>query len=62
MNKLKDLRLKKKMSQSQLAEKSGVNYRTLQFYEQNARELSHAHCNTVIKLAEALDCQVADLI
>lgn len=54
--KLKKKRLAAGLSQSQLAEKSDVNIRMIQHYEQGAKPIDHAQVNTVIRLAAALDC------
>lgn len=51
---LKELREKKKLSQSQLAEKSGVNVRMIQHYEQGVKDISRAQLKTAIALADAL--------
>jgi len=49
-------------SQKQLAEKSGVNLRTLQQYESGAKELAKASVTTVASLANVLGCQIEDII
>ena len=60
--KLKEQRQKQKMTQKQLAEKSGVNQRTLENYECGKTDLKKASIETGIALAKALDCRVEDLI
>ena len=62
MTKLKEKRMQKGMSQSQLAEKAGVNLRMLQFYEQGRKSIDQAAAITVCALADALDCNVRDLL
>lgn len=49
-------------SQRQLAEKAGVNLRTLQQYENGAKDLSKASVGTVLSLANALGCTVSALV
>jgi len=49
-------------SQKQLAEKSGVNLRTLQQYESGAKELAKASVTTVASLANVLGCQIEDIV
>lgn len=49
-------------SQKQLAEKSGVNLRTLQQYESGAKDLSKAAVSTVAALAKVLGCRIEDII
>lgn len=62
MNNLKRIRLDKKISQSKLAELSGVNVRLIQDYEQGHKQINNAMAITVYRLAEALDCTVGDLL
>lgn len=49
-------------SQRQLAEKSGVNLRTLQEYESGAKDLSKASVNTAVALANVLGCKLSDIV
>ena len=62
MNNLKSIRLDKKISQSKLAELSGVNVRLIQDYEQGHKPINNAKAITVYRLAEALNCTVGDLL
>lgn len=59
---LKKIRLDKKISQSKLAELSGVNVRLIQHYEQGSKQINNAMAISVYRLAEALDCTVGDLL
>ena len=61
-NKLKLSRELAGMSQSQLAEKSGVNKRLIQAYEQGYRNINEAQVITVLRLSEALECDIKDII
>ena len=56
------IRKSKHITQSQLAESSGVNVRMIQYYEQGAKDINAAGALTVYKIAVALDCTVEDLI
>ena len=49
-------------SQSELAEKSGVNLRTLQQYESGAKDINKASVQTVVALANVLGCRAEDLL
>lgn len=60
--KLQEVRLEAGLSQSQLAEKSGISIRTLQSWESGARDIRKAAVETVIALAEALGCNINDII
>lgn len=62
MNKLKEKRMQRELSQSQLAKASGVSLRMLQKYEQGDRDIKKAQAETVYKLAKALNCKMEELI
>ena len=62
MNNLKHYRTEAGLSQSQLAEKVGISFRTLQDYEQGRKPLEKAAAITVLTLARILHCTVEDLI
>ena len=49
-------------SQKELAEKSGVNLRTLQEYDSRAMDINRATGGTLTALSKALGCQVEDLL
>lgn len=61
-NRLKKFREASGLSQSKLAEASGVNVRMIQYYEQGVKDINKAEAITVYRLAKALDCTVEDLI
>ena len=50
------------MSQTELAKASGVNVRMIQYYEQGVKDINKASVITVLKLAEALEADVYDII
>jgi|WetSurMetagenome_2_1015567.scaffolds.fasta_scaffold09980_2 transcriptional regulator with XRE-family HTH domain len=50
------------LSQSQLAEKSGVSVRVIQHYEQGERDLNKAAVDTVMRLAKAVGVTVEELL
>lgn len=49
-------------SQRELAEKSGVNLRTLQQYEIRAKDINKAAGTTLLALAKVLGCRMEDLL
>lgn len=59
---LKKIREASDLSQSKLAEASGVNVRMIQHYEQGVKDINAAAALTVYKLAQALECTVEDLL
>lgn len=61
-SRLKWYRENKGMTQQYLAEKSGVNLRSIQNYEQGFKDINGAKVTTVLSLAEALDCDVYEII
>lgn len=62
MTNLKQYREMRKLSQRELAEKSGVSLRTLQDYEQGRKPINQAAAITVYKLSEVLECNVWELL
>ena len=59
---LKEYRAKAGLSQSQLAEASGVNVRMIQYYEQGVKDINKASGETLYKLSRALGCKMEDLL
>ncbi len=49
-------------SQRELADKSGVNLRTLQQYESGAKDINKASAQTIVALANVLGCKAEDLL
>lgn len=62
MSKLKEKRQAFGLSQSQLAEKSGINVRVIQHYEQGSKNFDHARIDTIMKICIALNCKLEDVI
>ena len=50
------------LSQSELAEMSGVSVRTIQQYEQRQKSINRAKAETLLRLARALCCDMEDLM
>lgn len=59
---LQNIRKTKGLSQSQLANKSNVNLRTLQQYEQDTKNINGARLNTLVDLAIVLECNISDML
>lgn len=59
---LKERRIKKGLTQSELAKQTGLSIRLIQKYEQNAQDLNKVYAITIYKLAMALDCKYEDLL
>lgn len=60
--KLKAVRQKAGFSQRQLSDATGVNFRTLQAYEQGTKVFDHARLETILKICLALDCRMEDVL
>ena len=61
-SRLKFMREQAGMSQATLSEKSGVSKRAIQAYEQGYKDINKAQAVTVLQLAEALGCDVYEII
>lgn len=59
---LQEVRKNKGLSQSKLAEASGINLRTLQQYEVGSRSVDGAKLSSLLDLCEALDCKMSELV
>ena len=59
---LKKMRVRKGFTQDSLSELSGVNIKSIASYEQNDEKFNAASVSTVFKLADALGCEIEDLI
>ena len=55
MTKLRERRTKKGLSQSELAKLANVNYRTLQDYDQGAKDINRNAAITLFRIAKELD-------
>ena len=62
MTKLSNRRKELGISQKELAEKSGINLRTLQDYEQGRKDIKKASVTTVLTLSLVLKCKIEDII
>lgn len=51
-----------RLTQRELSERSGVNIRTLQQYERRYKDINKAAGDTLRSLANALSCQIEDLL
>lgn len=61
-SKLQQQRKRCGYSQKELAERAGVNLRTLQQYELKTKDISKASVRTVLALANVLGCRAEDLL
>ena len=61
-SRLKFIREEKGMTQAELAIRSGVNLRSIQNYEQGFKDINGARVTTVLALADALECDVYEIV
>ena len=61
-NNLKKLRENKKITQKELAKKSGISIRTIQAYESNYRDINKMQIANAIQRKKVLKCRIEDLL
>lgn len=61
-SKLKQIRESKGMTQTELALKADVNLRMVQNYEQGYKNINKGNVLTVLRLSEALGCDIHDIL
>ena len=59
---LKKIRKQCGMTQEELANTSGVSINTIRAYERKSKDLNKAQIDIIIKLTNALKCEISDLI
>ena len=59
---LSAIRRCKNLSQSKLAEITGLNVRMIQYYEQGVKDINKAQAITLYKLSKVLGCKIEDLL
>lgn len=60
--KIKNIRIKAGLTQSELAELSNISLRTICAFEQGTRIIDNANISLVITLANALNCKIEDIL
>ena len=59
---LREIRKSRNMSQSELANMCGINYRSLQDYEQGHKKLLSANGDILLRLTTVLGCTLSELL
>ena len=59
---LKAARRRAGLTQEELSERSGVSLSALRAYERRGKDLSRAQAETVLRLANALKCEISDIL
>lgn len=62
ITKLKQARLAAGLTQSQLASKTGINIRTLQYYEQGRKKIECARLESILKICIVLNVEINEII
>ena len=59
---LKEIRESRGMSQQDLADKSGINKRMIQAYEQGYRDIHGAKLSTLLTFVNVLNCSIDQIV
>ena len=59
---LREIRKERNLTQKELAQRSGVNFRSLQDYEQGHKKLTSANGDILRRLSTVLGCTTEDLL
>ena len=59
---LKEIRESRGMSQQELADKSGINKRMIQAYEQGYRSINGAKLTTLVTFCIVLECRLSEIV
>ena len=61
-SKLKRIRENRGLTQTELAEQSGVKVRNIQMYEQRVNSIDKAQAHILYKISRVLGCDIEDLL
>ena len=61
-NVLKEIRESRGMSQQDLADKSGINKRMIQAYEQGYRDINGAKLSKLVTFCIVLECHLSEIV
>jgi len=61
-SKLKKIRVSLGMTQSDLADLSGINIKSIASYEQSPEKINHASVESIYILSDCLNCSIEDII
>ena len=59
---LKEIRESRGMSQQDFADKSGINKRMIQAYEQGYRNINGAKLTTLVTFSIVLECRLSEIV
>lgn len=61
-SRLKRIRVSTGLTQTELANLSGINVKSIASYEQNPNKINKASVETIYNIADSLGCNIEDLI
>ena len=62
MTGLQSMRIKRGMTQLELANKSNINLRSLQYYEQGRKDIEHIRLDKLLRLCLVLNCKLSQIV
>lgn len=62
VTKLQKARILRGFTQVELAEQTGINLRSLQYYEQGCKDIEHVRLDKLLKLCLVLKCDLKDIV
>lgn len=62
MNKLKEIRESRGLSQAEVCKKGNINISSYCFYEQEVKNINNARLSTLVSIANVLKCKVSDFL
>ena len=62
MTGLQNMRIQRGMTQVELANKSNINLRSLQYYEQGRKDIEHIRLDKLLRLCLVLDCKLSQIV
>lgn len=61
-SKMKKIRVSQSMTQMELSQASGVNIKSIAYYEQYPDRINKASVETLLKICDCLGCEITDII
>lgn len=62
MNKLKEIRESKGMSQAEVCRQAKINISSYCCYEQGVKDIDNARLTTIVSICNVLECKITDIL
>lgn len=62
MTGLQNIRIQRGMTQAELADRSRINLRSLQYYEQGRKDIEHIRLDKLLRLCLVLNCKLSQIV